>query len=59
MYELTIILGLMLGGSQTIAETEVNKQFASMAECEQQGQALSTKLQSTDIKTIQIQCEFD
>lgn len=37
MYELTLILSLMVGGAQTTAEIDVNKQFTTMEQCETAG----------------------
>ncbi|WP_197465820.1 hypothetical protein [Vibrio sp. HI00D65] len=57
MYELTLILSLMMGGAT--AEMEVNTQFTSLEECNQEGAALAKKLNTTDLKVMQVQCERD
>ena len=57
MYELTLILSLMMGGAT--AEMEVNTQFTSLEECNQEGAALTKKLNTTDLKVMQVQCEPD
>jgi len=57
MYELTLTLSLMMGGAT--AEMEVNTQFTSLEECNQEGAALAKKLNTTDLKVMQVQCERD
>ncbi|NOH32984.1 hypothetical protein [Vibrio chagasii] len=59
MYELTLILSLMMGGAPSTAEMEVNTQFTSLEECNQEGTALAKKLNTTDLKVMQVQCERD
>lgn len=59
MYELTLILSLMMGGAPSTAEMEVNTQFATLEECNQEGAALAEKLNATDLKVMQVQCERD
>ena len=48
MYELTRILSLMMGSATSTAEMEVNTQFTSLEECNQEGAALAKKLNTTD-----------
>ncbi len=50
MYELTLILSLMIGGAT--AEMEVNTQFTSLEECNQEGADLAKKLNTTDLKVM-------
>ncbi|MEZ8822895.1 hypothetical protein AB6E04_00955 [Vibrio amylolyticus] len=59
MYELTLILSLIVGGTQTTAETDVNRQFTTLEQCEAAGATLASQVQSKDVKTIQIYCELE
>ncbi|CAM3044777.1 hypothetical protein [Vibrio rarus] len=59
MYELTLILSLMVGGAQTTAEIDVNKQFTTMEQCETAGATLASQIQNKEIETIQTYCELD
>ncbi|GEA59367.1 hypothetical protein [Vibrio comitans] len=59
MYELTLILSLMMGGTQSTAELDVNTQFTSLEECNKEGAALAAKLNKADTEVIQVQCELD
>ncbi|WP_280605289.1 hypothetical protein [Vibrio splendidus] len=44
MYELTLILSLMMGGADSTAEMEVNTQFTTLEQCNEEGAALAKKL---------------
>ncbi|MDL5028115.1 hypothetical protein AB8613_01495 [Vibrio sp. BS-M-Sm-2] len=59
MYELTLLLSLMIGGADSTAEMDINTQFTTLEECNQEGAALAKKLNATDLKVIQVQCERD
>ena len=59
MYELTLLLSLMIGGADSTAEMEVNTQFTTLEQCNEEGAALAKKLNATDFKVIQVQCERD
>ncbi|KAB0479559.1 hypothetical protein F7Q91_12080 [Vibrio chagasii] len=59
MYELTLILSLMMGGAPSTAEMEINTQFTTLEQCNEEGAALAEKLNATDLKVLQVQCERD
>ncbi|MCF7502257.1 MULTISPECIES: hypothetical protein [Vibrio] len=59
MYELTLILSLMMGGADSTAEMEVNTQFTTLEQCNEEGAALAEKLNTADLKVMQVQCERD
>ncbi|MBY6197741.1 hypothetical protein [Vibrio hangzhouensis] len=59
MYELTLILSLMLGGTEASAEIDVNTRFTSVEECNKTGEEFAAQMKSADIDTIHIQCELD
>ncbi|WP_261817934.1 hypothetical protein [Vibrio gallicus] len=59
MYELTLIVSLMVGTNQDTAEFEVNRQFTTLEQCQQQGATLAEKLKQSDMETIQVQCDLD
>ncbi|MFS1892853.1 hypothetical protein [Vibrio lentus] len=41
------------------AEMEVNTQFTTLEQCNEEGAALAKKLNATDLKVMQVQCERD
>ncbi|WP_261885759.1 hypothetical protein [Vibrio pomeroyi] len=59
MYELTLLLSLMIGGADSTAEMEINTQFTTLEQCNEEGAALTEKLNATDLKVLQVQCERD
>ncbi|SBS63933.1 hypothetical protein [Vibrio atlanticus] len=59
MYELTLILSLMMGGADSTAEMEVNTQFTTLEQWNEEGAALAKKLNATALKVMQVQCERD
>ncbi|WP_295895673.1 hypothetical protein [uncultured Vibrio sp.] len=59
MYELTLILSLIVGSAQTTAETDVNRQFTTLEQCEAAGATLASQIESKEVKTIQVYCELD
>lgn len=59
MYELTLLLSLMIGGADSTAEMEINTQFTTLEQCNEEGAALAEKLNAIDLKVLQVQCERD
>ncbi|EDK29934.1 hypothetical protein [Vibrio chagasii] len=59
MYELTLILSLMMGGNTNTAELDVETQFQSLEQCNQQGAELAEELKSNDVTVLLVQCERD
>ena len=49
----------MMGGADSTAEMEVNTQFTTLEQCNEEGAALAEKLNATDLKVMQVQCERD